>query len=290
MTALRGLWPEMQDTCTSLGLMLSIVLFMGLARVVTRQQLNRPTAHAFVLEFLATFQLCFCTHELQVLSEQEPLHPTWPLTLTYFFSLVHGLTLVGTSSNPCGVMMQMMLGGMTAETGAMRLLAQLIGALCSRYCMGALWSLGLTKYHVSERSFACRNPIQVDLTKAVIIEAVSSFIFHSALLHFQEVRTKLRIHLLSALITFLVYAVARKCKIYGLVSFCLKCITGGSLTGAVFNPALALSLHFKCFDEAFLQFFIVYWLAPSLGILLMILMFSFFLPWLYNNHTINKKE
>ncbi|KAI4562076.1 hypothetical protein MJG53_021116, partial [Ovis ammon polii x Ovis aries] len=246
MTALRGLWPEMQDTCTSLGLMLSIVLFMGLARVVSRQQLNGPMAHAFVLEFLATFQLCFCTHELQLLSEQEPLHPTWPLMLIYFFSLVHGLTLVGTSSNPCGVMMQMMLGGMSAETGAIRLLAQLIGALCSRYCMGALWSLGLTKYHVSERSFACRNPIQVDLPKAVIIEAVCSFIFHSALLHFQEVRTKLRIHLLSALITFLVYA-------------------GGSLTGAIFNPTLALSLHFKCFDEAFLQFFIVYWLSPSLG-------------------------
>ena len=111
MTALLGLWPEMQDTCTSLGLMLSIVLFMGLARVVTRQQLNGPMAHAFVLEFLATFQLCFCTHELQLLSEQEPLHPTWPLTLIYFFSMVHGLTLVGTSSNPCGVMMQMMLGG-----------------------------------------------------------------------------------------------------------------------------------------------------------------------------------
>ncbi|XP_042094161.1 aquaporin-11 isoform X2 [Ovis aries] len=224
MTALRGLWPEMQDTCTSLGLMLSIVLFMGLARVVSRQQLNGPMAHAFVLEFLATFQLCFCTHELQLLSEQEPLHPTWPLMLIYFFSLVHGLTLVGTSSNPCGVMMQMMLGGMSAETGAIRLLAQLIGALCS-----------------------------------------------SALLHFQEVRTKLRIHLLSALITFLVYA-------------------GGSLTGAIFNPTLALSLHFKCFDEAFLQFFIVYWLSPSLGILLMILMFNFFLPWLYDNHTTNKKE
>ncbi|KAF5927044.1 hypothetical protein HPG69_018310 [Diceros bicornis minor] len=291
MTALRGLWPEMQDTCTSLGLMLSVVLFTGLARVVTRQQqLHSPMAHAFVLEFLATLQLCCCTHELQLLSEQEPAHPTWPLTLIYFFTLVHGLTLVGTSSNPCGVMMQMMLGGMSPEMGAVRLLAQLIGALGSRYCIGAVWSLGLTKYHVSERSFACKNPIQVDLPKAVIIEALCSFIFHSALLNFQEVRTKLRIHLLAALITFLVYAVTRKCKIYGLVSLCLKCITGGSLTGAVFNPALALSLHFKCFDEAFLQFFIVYWLAPSLGILLMILMFSFFLPWLYNNHTINKEE
>lgn len=206
MTALRGLWPEVQDTCTSLGLMLSIVLSVALARGVLRQQMHRPVAHAFVLEFLATFQLCCCTHELQLLSEQEPAHPTWALTLIYFFSLVHGLTLVGTSSNPCGVMMQMMLGGMTPEIGAMRLLAQLIGALCSRYCIGALWSLGLTRYHVSERGFACRNPIQVDLPKAVITEAICSFIFHSALLHFEEVRTKLRIHLLAALITFLVYS------------------------------------------------------------------------------------
>lgn len=206
MTALRGLWPEVQDTCTSLGLMLSIVLSVALARGVLRQQMHRPVAHAFVLEFLATFQLCCCTHELQLLSEQEPAHPTWALTLVYFFSLVHGLTLVGTSSNPCGVMMQMMLGGMTPEIGAMRLLAQLIGALCSRYCIGALWSLGLTRYHVSERGFACRNPIQVDLPKAVITEAICSFIFHSALLHFEEVRTKLRIHLLAALITFLVYS------------------------------------------------------------------------------------
>lgn len=206
MSPLLGLLPELQDSCTSLGLMLSVVLLMGLARVVARQQLHRPVAHAFVLEFLATFQLCCCTHELQLLSEQHPAHPTWTLTLVYFFSLVHGLTLVGTSSNPCGVMMQMMLGGMSPETGAVRLLAQLVSALCSRYCTSALWSLGLTQYHVSERSFACKNPIQVDLLKAVITEAVCSFLFHSALLHFQEVRTKLRIHLLAALITFLVYA------------------------------------------------------------------------------------
>ncbi|XP_006882992.1 PREDICTED: aquaporin-11 [Elephantulus edwardii] len=263
--------PEVQDTCISLLLLLLLVVSMGLARVLARRQLHSPRVHAFVLEFLATFQLCCCTHELQLLSEQDPAHPTWPLALVYFFSLVHGLTLVGTASNPCGVMMQMMLGDMSPELGAMSLLAQLMSALCSRYCIGALWSLGLTKYHVSERTFACRNPIHVDLPKAVIIETLCSFVFHSALLHSQEIRAKLRIHLLSALITFLVYA-------------------GGGLTGAVFNPALALSLHFKCFDEAFPQFFIVYFLAPSLGILLMALMFNFFLPWLHGNHIINKRE
>ncbi|XP_004589917.1 aquaporin-11 [Ochotona princeps] len=271
MWALLELLPGVRDTCTSLGLMLSIVLLAGLTRVVARQQRHSPMVHGFVLEFVATLQLCCCTHELQLLSQQDPAHPTWTLTLIYFFSLVHGLTLVGTSSNPCGVMMQMLLGGMSPEVGAVRLLAQLMGALASRYCISALWSLGLAKYHFDERSLACKHPIHVDLPKAVVTEALCSFIFHSALLHFHEVRTKLRIHLLAALITFLVFA-------------------GGSLTGAVFNPALALSLHFPCFDEAFSQFFIVYCLAPSLGILLMILMFSFFLPWLHNNQTTNKKD
>nr|XP_048291068.1 aquaporin-11 [Myodes glareolus] len=271
MSALLGLRPEVQDTCASLGLMLLVVLLMGLARVIARRQRHRPTAHAFVLEFLATFQLCCCTHELQLLSEQEPAHPTWTLTLIYFFSLVHGLTLVGTASNPCGVMMQMILGGMSPESGAVRLLAQLVSALCSRYCVSALWSLSLTKYHFNERSLACKNPIHTDMSKAIITEAICSFIFHSALLHFQEVRAKFSIHLLAALITFLAYA-------------------GGSLTGALFNPALALSLHFPCFEESFNQFFVVYWIAPSLGVLLMILTFSFFLPWLHNNQTTNKRE
>lgn len=271
MAAQRGLWPGALDTCTSLGLMLTAVLSVALARGALGRHVRRPAAHAFALECLATFQLCVCTHELQLMGEQEPGHPTWPLTLTYFFALVHGLTLVGTSCNPCGVMMQMLQGEMPPEGGAVRLTAQLLAALGSRYCMGALWGLGLARYHAGDRGSACRNPLHVDLPKAVVVEAVCSFIFHSVLLHSQEVRAKLRIHVLAALITFLVYA-------------------GGSLTGAIFNPALALSLHFKCFDEAFLQFFIVYWLAPSLGILLMIVTFSLFLPWLYNNHTPNKKE
>lgn len=204
MTALPE--PQVRDSCTSLGLMLLVVLFIGLARAIARRQLLRPAAHAFILEFLATFQLCCCTHELLLLSEQDPAHPTWTLTLIYFFSLVHGLTLVGASSNPCSLMMQMMLGGMTPEMGTLRFLAQLVSAMCSRYCMRALWSLGLTQYHFSERSFACQNPIHSDLSKAVITEAICSFIFHTAVLHFQEVRAKLRIHLLAALITFLAYA------------------------------------------------------------------------------------
>ncbi|XP_054990011.1 aquaporin-11 isoform X2 [Sorex araneus] len=243
--AMPAFWLEVRDTCTSMGLMMSVVLLVGAARVYVRQHVQRAALHAFLLELLATFQLCLCTHELQLLSEQEPPHSSWPLTLIYFFSLVHGLTLAGTSNNPCGLLMQMLLGAMTPSIGLLKLGAQLIGALSSKLCVVGLWNLELARFHDSDRSFVCRSPIQVDLAKAFFVESLCSFIFHSALLHFQEVRATLRIHLLSALITFLVYA-------------------GGSLTGAVFNPALALSLHFKCFGEAFFQFLMIYWLAPCL--------------------------
>lgn len=268
---MENLWFEVRDTGTSMGLMMAAVLLVGLTRVWVRQQVQAPALHAFLLELLATFQVCFCTHELQVLCEQEPLHPTWPLTLVYFFSLVHGLTLAGTISNPCGVLLQLLLGAMAPSAALVRLAAQLTGALGSKMCVAALWSMELARFHDSDRSFVCRSPIQVELGKAFFVEGLCSFIFHSALLHFQEVRAKLRLHLLSALITFLVY-------------------TGSSLTGAVYNPALALSLHFKCFSEAFFQFIMIYWVAPCVGVLMVIFTFSFLLPWLHNHQRSSKDD
>lgn len=200
-------WPEVRDTGASLGLMLSAVLLVGAARVLVRRQVSpKPALHAFLQELLATFQLCLCTQELQALGEQEPQHPTWALTLVYFFSLVHGLTLGGTSNNPCGVLLQTLLGDLQPTTGLLKLAAQLAGALGSKLCMAGLWGLGLARFHDSGRGFVCRSPVRVDVAKAFLVEGLCSFIFHSALLHFHEVHAKLRVHLLSALITFLVYA------------------------------------------------------------------------------------
>lgn len=40
---------------------------------------------------------------------------------------------------------------------------------------------------------------------------------------------------------------------------------GGSVTGAVFNPALAFSTQFSCSGNSFLEYCLVYWLGPMLG-------------------------
>ena len=41
--------------------------------------------------------------------------------------------------------------------------------------------------------------------------------------------------------------------------------TGGSISGAVFNPVLALSIQFPCSGNTFLEYCFVYWLGPLLG-------------------------
>lgn len=60
----------------------------------------------------------------------------------------------------------------------------------------------------------------------------------------------------------------------GLISYCLYFVSGGNLTGAIFNPALAFSLHPKCFYDNFFIYSLVYWIAPSLGKFLIFYVFK----------------
>ncbi|XP_072466865.1 aquaporin-11 [Notamacropus eugenii] len=265
------MWAEGQDTGISLGVMLCVVLLTGLARVLVRRHVRSTFVRVFTAELLGTFQQCCCSHELQVLSELGPDNPSWTLTIIYFLSLVHGLTLVGAVSNPCGVLEQLALEQMPLWLGLLKILAQLLSSGLSRTVMMWVWSLGISRRHAAERALRCASPMHLALPEAFLVEMLCSFIFHSTVMHFQDVRLKFRVHMQAALITFLVFS-------------------GGNLTGAMFNPALALSLHFQCFHELFFSYLIVYCLAPSLGIMLMVLMFIHFLPWLHNMNRINKNE
>ncbi|XP_028904246.1 aquaporin-11 isoform X3 [Ornithorhynchus anatinus] len=259
---------DLEDTHVSLGLLGATVVLVGLLRVVTLWGLPDgdprrrpgPRLRPFLMELLATFQLCACTHELTVQADLNP-SPHFGLTLTYFFTVIHGLTLTGSFCNPCAVLQKMAMERLAVETGILRILAQMAGALLARAYMVAVWSLGLIEQHRADRHRACRNPMRTDVPEACLVEAICSFIFHSAVIQLKYIRPKLRIHLQAALITFLVFA-------------------GGSITGAVFNPALALSLHMKCFQGEFHNFAIVYWVGPTAGIAMMVLMYRFFLPWL----------
>ncbi|XP_028904248.1 aquaporin-11 isoform X4 [Ornithorhynchus anatinus] len=246
------------DTCVSLGLMAGTVVLVGVVRGLWEPEARR--LRPLVLELLATFQLCACTHELVVQARLDP-SPHLGLTLSYLSSLVHGLTLPGALANPCAVLHKVAAEGLAVRTALLKVAAQVAGALLARAYALSVRSLGLAERHRPDRRPACRPPLPADVPRACLVEAICSFIYHSAVVQFRDVRPKLRVHLLAALVTFLVFA-------------------GGSITGAVFNPALALSLHMKCFQGEFHNFAIVYWVGPTAGIAMMVLMYRFFLPWL----------
>ncbi|XP_038597644.1 aquaporin-11-like [Tachyglossus aculeatus] len=206
----------LKDTCVSLGLMVATVVLVSLLLVGTLQGLSgsdtchhHPRTHlplrTFLLELLATFQLCACTHELTVKVQIDP-SPHFGLTLTYFFTLVHGLILAGSFCNPCAVLEKMAMERLAASRGVLKILAQLAGALLARAYVLSVRSFSLIEQHRVNRYRPCRNPLNADVPKACLVEAICSFIYHSAVIQFKDVRPKLSIQLLAALITFLVFA------------------------------------------------------------------------------------
>ncbi|XP_006272507.1 aquaporin-11 [Alligator mississippiensis] len=231
---LGGAWP-------SVLVLAGTVLLAGGGRRLVRPH---PT-HALLLEALGTFQVCACTHELRLLADTPP-QPYGVLGLAYVLTVLHGLTLVGCTCNPCGTLQHVLGGGLTARRGALQLGAQVAGAGLARAYMHSLWGSSSSVAHARALAEGCAHPIRTTGTQAFCIELLFSAVFQLTLLHIESVRPRLRVHLVALLITLLVYG-------------------GGNLTGAIFNPALAFSLHTNCFHEEFWEYSLVYWIAPLLG-------------------------
>ncbi|XP_009483805.2 aquaporin-11 [Pelecanus crispus] len=244
---------------TSLLLMAGIMATVGLCRRLTRRRLrSRQRLCAFLLEMFSTFQICACTNELCLLGNVEP-KPHTALTLTYGFSVLHGLTLTGSTCNPCGTLQPMWGGGMPVKMGGLKIAAQFVAAVLSRMFMRFIWSLEMAEPHFGALSQSCSNPMQTTETQAFCIELLFSVVFQLTILRVESVNPKYRVHLIALLITMLVYA-------------------GGNLTGAIFNPALAFSLHANCFYDKFLSYSLVYWIAPSLGTIVVAFIWDEILP------------
>uniref|UniRef100_A0A8C4VMK3 Aquaporin n=1 Tax=Gopherus evgoodei TaxID=1825980 RepID=A0A8C4VMK3_9SAUR len=246
MTSLSlGLTMVLDETCISLLLMTGTMMLVGGCRKLTGRHIHSRRPRMFLLELFATFQICACTSELRLLANVQP-KPHVALTLTYGFTVLHGLTLTGSTCNPCGTLQQILDGGISVKQGGLKIGAQFAGAVLARIYIHYIWSMGIIEVHSEALAEGCSNPIQTTETQAFSIELLFSTVFQLSILQFEAVKPSLRVHLIALLITMLVYG-------------------GGNLTGAIFNPALAFSLHASCFHEKFWDYSLVYWMAPSLG-------------------------
>ncbi|MBN3309558.1 AQP11 protein, partial [Amia calva] len=239
----------MAELGASLGLLLLVVLLSELARRTARRLLAEKRGYAvYALETISTLQLCFCTHELKLLGEVARVEPQIGLTLTYLITVVHVLTFRGAICNPSGALEQVYRRTLSRTGAAARIGCQFLAAVLARLLVPHIWALGLSDLHLRHKllGFQCISPIHATLAQAAAVELCCAFAVQSAVSHLHRVGEKYRVHLIAAVITTLVYA-------------------GGSVTGAVFNPALAFSTQFACSGNTFMEYSFVYWLGPVLG-------------------------
>uniref|UniRef100_A0A8D0GYB2 Aquaporin 11 n=1 Tax=Sphenodon punctatus TaxID=8508 RepID=A0A8D0GYB2_SPHPU len=241
--------------------MAAVMLLTAACRAMTRHLVHHIRhLGSFLLEMFASLQVCACTNELRLLADMPPA-PHVALTLTYVLTVLHGLTLSGSTINPSSTLEQLLRSRISLKMSWVKTAAQFTGAVGATFFMSFIWSLKITKSHSGALAQDCSNPIQTTITEAFALELLFSFLFHLAVLQFDSVKFKMKVHLIALLITILVYG-------------------GGHLTGAVFNPALALSLHASCFRDKFWDYALVYWMAPCLGTVLVVIVWDELIPML----------
>ncbi|XP_062860480.1 aquaporin-11 [Trichomycterus rosablanca] len=243
----------MADVAVALAVLAVIVLICEIVRKRAAQ------CGVHLSELVSTVQLCACAHELKLLSEREP---GIALTLTYVISVVHALTFRGAHANPSGTLERWFAGSLSGAGALSRCACQLAAAAGAGALMRRAWALGLSDLHAHHAlsGFRCTSPIEnVSVLVAAAVELACAFTVHAAATLTRGLDEKLRVHAVAGVITLVVYA-------------------GGSITGAVFNPALAFTSQFPCTGSTFVENCLVYWVGPVLGMVCSVLLFDKILP------------
>ncbi|XP_062274593.1 aquaporin-11 [Scomber scombrus] len=256
------------DVAVSLTVLAGIVVLSHATRRVLGRALAATGLSVYAVELVSTFQLCCCTHELKLLSEVGGIEPRLALTLTYLASVVHGLTFSGAIGNPSGALEHAYRARLSGGCALRRIACQFTAAAAARAAVPVIWGIGLSGLHARHKLFGyqCITPIRAPLLKAAVVELACAFVVQTAITHTRAVEEKYRVHAVAAVITTVVYA-------------------GGSVTGAVFNPALAFSTQFPCSGNSFLEYCMVYWLGPLLGMMTSVLLYDKLVPLLAGKST-----
>ncbi|XP_029282634.1 aquaporin-11-like [Cottoperca gobio] len=258
----------MADLYVSLAVLCGAVLLSEAMRH-TAARLLPGVYWSYLLEAASTFQLCCCTHELKLLGETAKLGLPVSLTLTYTMTLIHLLTFREATCNPSGALESVCRGKRSVRAAVVLIACQFGAGVAAQFFAASVWSLGLSDVHIRHQRFGfrCFDPLGGTLLEAAAVELGCAFLVQAAAMHAHKLDEKLRAHFIAAAITAVVYA-------------------GGSISGAVFNPALAFSVMFPCSGHTYPEYCFVYWLGPVLGVASCILLFEKIIPFLSGKSTL----
>ncbi|XP_037605528.1 aquaporin-11-like [Sebastes umbrosus] len=258
----------MTDLYVSLAVLAAVVLLSEAIRQ-TAARLFAGANWSYLLEAACTFQLCCCTHELKLLGENTQMELSVGLTLTFTMIVIHLLTFREATCNPSGALEKLCRGGRSVKATVVLIACQFAAGVAAQFFAASVWSLGLSELHVKHRRFGfrCFDPLGGTLLEAAAVELGCAFTVQAACMHAHKLDEKLRAPFIAAVITAMVY-------------------TGGSISGAIFNPVLAFSVQFPCSGHTYPEYCFVYWLGPVLGVASCILLFEKIIPFLSGKSTI----
>uniref|UniRef100_A0A8D0BIQ9 Uncharacterized protein n=1 Tax=Salvator merianae TaxID=96440 RepID=A0A8D0BIQ9_SALMN len=197
------------------------------ARALVCQIVSQPECRVFLLEMLATFQLCACMNVLHPLVEVEP-KPQLYLAHLYSFTAFHYfLTLHESISNPICALLYVLRKDISMSHGGLKIVAQFTGAFFARLYQNCLWVLGISSL-LPDPSY-CDNPLRTAFVKACCTELITSIAFQFMLLQSETHEQRVRANVLSLAITSLVYA--------GLLSFFVSFLLKKPLEGSCLDEA-----------------------------------------------------
>ncbi|XP_037543181.1 aquaporin-11-like [Nematolebias whitei] len=252
----------MTDLWVSLSVLAAAVLLCEATRRAAAPLLGE-VYRLYLLETVSTFQLCCCTHELKLLAQTGGLAPPGSAALTYTITVVHLFSFRGATCNPSAALESVCRGARSVRAAVLLMAFQFGAAAAARVFAASAWSLGLSDMHLRHQKFGfrCFDPLGGTVLEAAAVELACAFTVQAAAMHAHKLQETLRVPFVAAVITAVVY-------------------TGGSVSGAVFNPALAFSVQFPCSGHSYLEYCFIYWLGPVLGTASCVLLLEKIVPFL----------
>uniref|UniRef100_A0AAY5EBU6 Aquaporin n=1 Tax=Electrophorus electricus TaxID=8005 RepID=A0AAY5EBU6_ELEEL len=254
----------------TLGYFIAIVAISACTRALVAWQWPK---WSFLAEFIAAFSLAASRLEVQTISEVGQwavgLGPEVTLTLLFLTITVHAVIMQGVSGNPSVTVMRFLQKDGEAVAVLLSLASQLAGAQLALLLAGWYWAMELTDMHMLKNLMAaeCSTSLRVPLIQGATAEAVSALIFHLAHLSLEH-----------------------RSQLLQIPSLTLPPLSYTNYTSAYVNPSLASALTFTCPGHTFLEYVLVYWLGPLIGMTLALLLYTGNIPALFTKNLLYSKK
>ncbi|XP_056304360.1 aquaporin 12 [Danio aesculapii] len=255
---------------SSLGFFLAVVGLSVSGRVLLRRW-------TILLELVSAFALCACRLEVDTIAEvgqwAGALGPDVAVTMLFLSIAIHTAIMQDLSGNPAVTLLRLLQRDVSVVVAVLSIAAQLIGAFLALEVAGRFWAMELSDMHMIKNLMMseCTTSLRVSAALGVSTEALAALLLLLLHLVLKNRSQMLKIPVLSVVLTLIAY-------------------TANNYTSGYVNPALAYAVTFTCPGHSFLEYSLVYWLGPLIGVFLAVFLYLGNIPLLFSKNLLYSKK